>query len=109
MESKLNSVISKIQSLENSLREMKKEVSEIHREVGTREGYELSRQVDDMYHTLKEQDSKLNIIQRDVTAIRKQIEFGDVDLKEIKKALALIYRNTDELEENLLQEDERET
>lgn len=95
----------RIGKLESTLFEMKRIIDEMHREMGTKNGREIYRQVDELYNEAKANEEKLNHVVRDVTAIRKTVEYGDTNIKEIQQALALIYRNTDELEEHMMGDD----
>jgi len=87
--------MSRFERLEQSLNQM-------YRETGTNEGRTLFQQIDEMERKVMEFDQNIAGVQRDVTAIRKLQEYGDIRLKEIMQALSLIYKNTDELEETLM-------
>lgn len=77
-------------------------VNRLYRETGTDEGRTLFQQIDEMERKIMEFDKNMAEMQRDVTAARKLLEYGDVRLKEIMRALSLIYKNTDELEGSLI-------
>ena len=77
-------------------------VNKLYRETGTDEGRTLFQQIDEMERKIMEFDKNIAGVQREVTAARKLLEYGDVRLKEIMRALSLIYKNTDELEESLI-------
>ena len=81
---------------------VKRELTEMRREVGVREGRIMADQMDDLEQDNKHNIEQLSHIRRDVTAIRKILGYNEINMKELKKALALIYRNVDELEEGLL-------
>ncbi|HEX9804456.1 MAG TPA: hypothetical protein VGA67_02145 [Candidatus Dojkabacteria bacterium] len=100
----LKSLTDKFYKFESKMNEIERKMDDLYRELGTKQGYEMYRQVDEIQQEQKRFIQKINQIERDVTAIRKTTEFGDVDIKEIKQALALIYRNTDELETHLIGE-----
>jgi chromosome segregation ATPase len=95
----------KFATFESEMREMSRKIEELHREMGTRQGQDMFRQIDELHNAFRENQRNLNQIERDVAAIRSLVEYGDSNLKEIKQAIALIYRNTDELEEKLFPED----
>jgi predicted RNase H-like nuclease (RuvC/YqgF family) len=101
-------MVDKIYGLETKLSQLESKIQEMHRETGSNSGREMYRQVDDLQMRQKRMDKKLNQVERDVTAIRRLVEFGDSGIKEIQQALSLIYKNTDELEDHLLGE-ERQT
>lgn len=88
---------------------LEKVIDELYREVGAKQGQEMSHQVDEIQQRLLILEDKINHIQRDAIATRKMTEYGDVRLKEIMKALSIIYRNTDELEGNLLEAENIQT
>lgn len=109
--SKLNNEVAKLDSklsrVEDSIRQMMIVLEEMKREIGSKQGRELYRQIDELHNNLNAKDQQMNQVLRDVTAIRKTVEYGDVNIKQIQQALALIYRNTDELEEHLIGEDRK--
>lgn len=90
----------------NELRELRKEfkqfVAELTQEMGLRRGRYMFQQVDEMERRDLTREEKINRILRDVESTKRLAEFNDVNLKEVMKALALIYRNVDELEESIL-------
>jgi len=88
---------------------LEKRIDEMHREIGTREGRDMFQQIDAIEERVEELDRHVTEIMRDSQSTRKLLEYGDVRLKEIMKALAIIYRNTDDLEENLLEAKNIET
>ena len=96
---------SKLVNLEDRIRNIERKSENIFRELGTREGIEMHRQVDEIYENDKERRRKINEIERAVIALQKLLERNAEDIKEIKQALALIYRNTDELEDHFMGED----
>lgn len=109
MDQKVNEIDSEVDNLTREFsrfisrfERLEQSINEIYRETGTREGRTLFEQIDDMQNRIMQLDQKLTEVQRDAIAARKLMEYGDVRLKEIMKALAIIYRNTDELEGNLL-------
>ncbi len=57
----------------------------------------------------RQMEIKNNEVHYGVDSIRKNVDYFPTYLKEIQKALALIYRNTDELEENVIEPGQRKT
>jgi len=94
----------KVSKLENELQQILDKIELLVREIGARQGQDLYRQIDELQHSGVENSKRILNIERDVKAVRSLVEFGDNNIKEIKQALALIYRNTDELEEKLFHE-----
>jgi outer membrane murein-binding lipoprotein Lpp len=84
---------------------MERELQGIYREVGAGKGRDLETQISGIEAKLAQMDPMLTETARDARAARKLVEYGDVRLKEIMQALSIIYRNTDELEANLLDAD----
>ncbi len=116
MENSIKDIERKVDSLKKELYELSSKfdqivnrIDEIYREIGTRTGGELHRQVTNIEQRLDGFDQLITDIARDARATRKLSEYGDSKLKEIMKALSLIYRNTDELEENLIEAENIET
>ncbi|MBD3280300.1 hypothetical protein GF389_02120 [Candidatus Dojkabacteria bacterium] len=93
--SEFNRFLSRFERLEGAIKSM-------YRETGTDEGRSLFQQIDEMERKIMEYDKNIAEMQRDIKASRKLLEYGDVRLKEIMQALSLIYKNTDELEETLI-------
>lgn len=75
------------------------------RELGVREGKLLDHRLGEILQSIDAVKRELNEVKIDTTQIRRTQEFGSRDNTEIKRALAAIYRNTDELEKNLINED----
>ncbi len=80
----------------------RKELTEMRRELGVREGRILADQMDELEQRGKRDEDQINHIRRDVIAMRKLLEYNEMTMKEVMKALSLIYRNVDELEEGIL-------
>lgn len=98
-----------ISRLVSDFERMEKRFDDIYRETGASQGRSLYQQIDEMEEKNKELDRKLTEIERDVQSIRKMTEYGDTRLKEIMKGLSLIYRATDDLESNLVEDENIET
>lgn len=97
-----------IRELTRKVERLEKLIDGMYRELGAREGRELSQQVDNIERTVETMKREVDAIKVDTSNIRKVQEYGSKDMNEIKKALAAIYRNTDELERELVP-DERTT
>ncbi len=93
----------------SDFKQLESKVDEIYREIGAKEGLNLSRQIDELYQKFERLSELVTDIARDVKSTRKLTEYGDSRLKEIMQALSLIYRNTDDLEENLIDAENIET
>lgn len=91
--------------LSRKLERVESLIDSIYRELGTREGSELGDQVNRIDRDVQAMKSEVDRIKIDTTQIRRNQEFGSRDMEDIKKALAAIYRNTDELERTMLAED----
>ncbi|MBN1331537.1 hypothetical protein JW978_01465 [Candidatus Dojkabacteria bacterium] len=102
IESDIERLSSEFSRFINRFEKLERAVGSIFRETGTEEGRSLFQQIDGMERKILEFDKNLAEIQRDVAASRKLLEYGDIRLKEIMQALSLIYRNTDELEESMM-------
>lgn len=85
--------------------DLKRELQEMRRELGVGQGRMLADQMDNMEQGMRRNDDLITQISRDSTAIRKEVEFNKNNMAEVMKALALIYRNVDELEEATLPEE----
>lgn len=81
---------------------LEQKIEELHREAGARQGRDLYQQIDNIEKKVDTFAESFAKVERETHAIRKLQEYGDIRLKEIMKALSLIYKNTDELEETLL-------
>lgn len=103
--SEVRAINQKVEKLESKMQDIYKIVDMMYQELGIRKGEDLHKQLDELFENRKKNDDKINQIERDVQAIRAFIQYSNDDLKEIKQALALIYRNTDELEPKLLKDD----
>ncbi len=88
---------------------LESKVGEIHRELGVREGRDLSTQVNELESKVNTMYERMAEVVHDTKSTRKLVEYGDIRLKEIMQALSLIYRNTDELEGNLLEAENIQT
>jgi uncharacterized protein YoxC len=88
------------------IEEMKKTLIDIATEVGVKQGYQLSEQMNDLADKLQYKLETLDHTARDTTASRKLLEYNETNVKEIMRALSLIYRSVDELEKKLLNEQE---
>lgn len=84
---------------------LEREMQGIYREVGAGKGRDLETQISGIESKIAQFDPIIMETARDARAARKLVEYGDVRLKEIMQALSIIYRNTDELEANLLDAD----
>lgn len=98
-----------VRKLSASIDQLSAKVDHIFKEVGTREGRMLYQQMDDFERKIAEFDRNITQTMRDSRATRKLTEFGDIRLKEIMRALSYIYRNTDELESNLIEAENLKT
>ncbi len=105
----LKEIANDISKLARRMESLEGMVSQISREIGAASGKVLSNQVDNLESSLRDIKSELDQIRVDTNSIRKIQEYGSKDMQEVKKALAAIYRNTDELEGLTLSEDERMT
>lgn len=94
----VNDLTRKIERLESL-------IDSIYRELGAREGAQLADQVNHIERNLEALKPEIDRIKVDTTQIKRVQEFGSRDMDDIKKALAAIYRNTDELEKTMLAED----
>lgn len=99
----LDSLTSEFRRFVSNFDRLGQKVDEMHREIGTREGKDMHKQVDEFEQKIDKLEDKITEIQRETHATRKLVEYGDVKLKEIMRALSLIYQNTDELESNLIE------
>ena len=86
-----------------NFRELKTYMDDTRRELGVKRGAQLSDQMDGMVDKVKRLEDKVNQILIDVQNTKKLVEYNDVNVKEIMKGLAYIFRNVDELEENLVE------
>lgn len=89
------------------LSQLRRNFDDLRRELGVQEGQLLKDQVERIEESSRKNEQRLSEVLVSVENTRKLVEYGDKSMKEIMKALALIYRNTDELEGGLL--DNRET
>ncbi len=105
----LKEIASDIAKLARRLESLEGMMAQISREVGASSGKVLSTQIDNLESGIRELKSEVDHIHLDTNNIRKVQEYGSNDMQEVKKALAAIYRNTDELEGLTLSEDERMT
>lgn len=94
-----------VSDLNRKLERIESLIDSIYRELGTREGGELGDQVSRIDRDVQAMKPEVDRIKIDTTQIRRNQEFGSRDMNDIKKALAAIYRNTDELERTMLAED----
>jgi hypothetical protein len=101
MDAKLDKIINELAGIRS---ELKSFMDETRRELGIRRGQELAIQIDRLEQHTKTNDDKLNQILRTVEHTMKLVEYNDVNVKEVMKALSYIYRDVDELEETLLPE-----
>ena len=83
-------------------KEFRRDFEELKREIGLRDGQRLSDQVENMERTVVKREDLLTQMSRDVTSIRKGMDYNEINMKEVMKALSFIYRNVDELEDNLV-------
>ncbi|MBW7953752.1 hypothetical protein H3C67_03110 [Candidatus Dojkabacteria bacterium] len=81
------------------LRELKRTVEDLKRELGISQGKLLHEQVTDVLNQSVKREELINRILREVEHTKKLVEYNDVNVKEIMKALALIYKNVDEIED----------
>lgn len=81
---------------------LERQMDGIYREIGAGKGRELETQISNMENKFAQFEPMIVETARDARAARKLVEYGDVRLKEIMQALAIIYKNTDDLEANLL-------
>jgi predicted nucleic acid-binding Zn-ribbon protein len=98
----IDDVKKSVSELSRKIDRLEKMIEGMYREVGAREGRDLSQQIDVIERRSEEMKSEVDRIKIDTTQIRRIQEFGSKDMDEIKKALAAIYRNTDELERTLI-------
>jgi len=87
---------------QNEFKNIKSELVEMRREMGVREGKILSDQMDNIEKRIERNDDLLTKVSRDTTSVRKLTEYNELNVKEIMKALSLIYRNVDELEQEVM-------
>lgn len=104
VESDVNEMKRTLADLNRTLQELRRENEELRRELGVKVGQEMFRQIDDMTRLTTEQDKKIDHIVREVQHIRSLADYNDVNVREIMRALSLIYRNVDELEQGLVNE-----
>jgi hypothetical protein len=69
----------------------------------------ISERVTKIEDRMRQLELKYNETQYDVNSVRKNVDYFPTYLKEIQKALAIIYKNTDELEENVIEPGQRKT
>lgn len=81
------------------LRELKRTVEDLKRELGISQGKLLHEQVSDVLNQSVKREELINRILREVEHTKKLVEYNDVNVKEIMKALALIYKSVDEIED----------
>jgi hypothetical protein len=86
-----------------SFRDLKPYMADTRRELGVKQGEQLSDEVDNMLQRVTRLEVKINEILLDVQNTKKLVEYNDVNVKEIMKGLAYIFRNVDELEANLVE------
>lgn len=84
------------------IEEMKKTLADVATEVGVKQGYQLFEQMNDLVDKLQYKLETLDHTARDTIASRKLLEYNESNVKEIMRALSLIYRSVDELETKLL-------
>jgi len=101
---KSDEILKIVKKLERTVDEIKKTMDEVKREVGSREGRILSDQINEIERQSKIKDEDQAKILRETIAIKRLVEFNDINVGEIMKALSLIYRSVDELEEGVLPE-----
>ncbi len=90
-----------------AFRDLKPYMDDTRRELGVRNGAQLFTQIDDLMQRFGRLEEKVNQILIDVQNTKKLVEYNDINVKEIMKGLAYIFRNVDELEANLV--DNRKT
>lgn len=94
------------QQLSHEMRKISEEFADLKKEIGTNQGQILAEQVSRIEERIEKKDEVIFEIERNVTSIRKTAEYNESNLKEIMKALSLIYRNVDELEKYMIPEHE---
>lgn len=102
-------IYTEVKRLATRVEKMEELLQQIHREIGAREGRPLSQQVDEIYADVDVVRSEITKVLLDTTNMRKTQEFGSRDISEIKKALAAIYRQVDEIEKFIVPTGLRET
>lgn len=108
MESDIKVIKDQVSKLTMKLDSIQKELAEIKSEIGSNSGDELHRQIDKLLATKGLENGKINGIERDVSSIRTTVDVLKENMNQVMQAIAVIYRNTDELEANIIGE-ERET
>jgi hypothetical protein len=102
IQSDLNIVLRNIDGLVNEIKTIRSEIQDLKRELGVREGKYLAAQIDNIEIMSQRKEALVNQIARDSTATRKLVEYNENHIKEIMRALALIYRSVDELEAEIV-------
>ncbi len=93
---------SEVKSLAGKVDKLQENTQLIARELGVREGRTLDETILRMEKLQAEIKMLVTEVKLDSANIRSNQEYGSNDIKEIKKALAAIYRNTLDLENGLL-------
>ncbi|MFQ5493194.1 MAG: hypothetical protein ACE5DX_03485 [Candidatus Dojkabacteria bacterium] len=83
-------------------RELSRNIEELNRELGVQRGRLMFDQIDRMEQRQEQIELKFNKVLHTVEHTKRLMEFNGVNMKEVMKALSLIYRNTDEIEDDLL-------
>jgi len=98
----IDEIKSQLREVMPQLRDLKAFIVDMKRELGVRRGEEMYQQMDKLIQREDQREDKINQILRDTEHTKKLVEYNEVNVKEIMKALAYIYRNVDELESNLV-------
>ena len=108
MEDKVSKTYDEIKRLTEKVESMERKIDTIVQELRVSESGDLGTQVRNVEAKVKGMETKLNEVSFKIDLLKKTCETLDVYTREIQKAIAMIYRNTDELEQNIV-EGERQT
>ncbi|MBN1915664.1 hypothetical protein JW796_01545 [Candidatus Dojkabacteria bacterium] len=94
----------KVNKTYDELKRLSDKVAIITQELRISSSGDIGTQVKTMEGKIRGMETKLNELSFKLDLVKKSTDNLEVYVKEIQKALAMIYRNTDELESRLLEE-----
>ncbi|HEC65682.1 MAG TPA: hypothetical protein ENI23_10320 [bacterium] len=87
----------------SELAKLTQKVDRISQDLRVSDSGDLGTQIREINTKVRNMEMKLTSVGYAADSIRKSTATLDAQINEIRKALALIYKNTDELEDNLLE------
>lgn len=98
----------KVNKTYDELKRLSDKVDKISQELRVNSGGDIGTQVRSIEEKIRGIETKLNELTFKIDLVKRSTDNLEIYSKEIQKALAMIYRNTDELEAGIL-ENERQT